>query len=61
MHTNTDMIQRFTVEEFQNDFDNLMKRVEEGESFFISSEYGEAVITPYDELVQIHTDHDEGC
>jgi prevent-host-death family protein len=63
----------FTIEEFQNDFDNLMNRVEGGESFIISSEHGNAVIVPYNEVVQvfqesgmsddlirIHTDHEEG-
>lgn len=65
--------QSFTVEEFQSNFDNLMNRVENGESFVISSEHGNAVIVPYKEVVQvfeecgvnddiirIHTDHEEG-
>jgi len=60
-------MQTFTVEEFQSDFDNLMERVENGESFIISSEHGNAVIVPYnetldffeDDLVRIHTDHEE--
>ena len=42
-------LQKFTVEEFQEDFDNLMDRVEGGESFVITSEYGNAVMVPYDE------------
>ena len=63
----------FTIEEFQDDFDNLMNRVENGESFVIKSEHGNAVIVPYKEVVQvfqdarvdddvirIHTDHEEG-
>ena len=62
----------FTIEEFQADFDNLMNRVENGESFVIKSEHGNAVIVPYkevvqvfqesgvsDELIRIHTDHEE--
>ena len=62
----------FTIEEFQEDFDNLMNRVEGGESFVIKSEHGNAVIVPYnevvqifqesgvsDELIRIHTDHEE--
>jgi antitoxin (DNA-binding transcriptional repressor) of toxin-antitoxin stability system len=62
----------FTIEEFQNDFDNLMNRVENGESFIIKSEHGNAIIVPYNEVVQIfqeagvseeliriHTDHEE--
>ena len=66
-------LQSFTVEEFQSDFDNLMNRVEQGESFIITSEHGSAVMVPYKEVVQvfeevgvsediirIHTDHEEG-
>lgn len=66
-------LQSFTVEEFQSNFDNLMNRIEEGESFIISSEHGNAVIVPYnevvkvfeesdldDELIRLHTDHEEG-
>jgi antitoxin (DNA-binding transcriptional repressor) of toxin-antitoxin stability system len=57
----------FTVEQFQKDFDNLIERVEQGESFIIASECGNAMIIPYskyqeeiDDLVLIHTDHEEG-
>ena len=66
-------LQSFTVEEFQSDFDNLMERIENGESFIITSEHGNAVMVPYKEVVQvfeecgvsediihIHTDHEEG-
>jgi prevent-host-death family protein len=61
-------MKQFTVEQFQSDFDNLMERVEAGESFIITSEFGNAMIVPYkeyeglsDDLIRIHTDHDEGC
>ena len=66
-------LQSFTVEEFQSDFDNLMNRVEQGESFIITSKHGNVVMVPYKEVVQvfedcdvsddiirIHTDHEEG-
>jgi prevent-host-death family protein len=67
-------LQTFTIEEFQADFDTLMERVEDGESFIITSEHGNAVIVPYkeviqiceesnvdfEEIVKIHTDHEEG-
>jgi predicted signal transduction protein with EAL and GGDEF domain len=67
-------LKSYTVEEFQADFDNLMNRVENGESFLITSEYGNAVMVPYkevvdicdqtdvdfEEIVRIHTDHEEG-
>lgn len=69
-----EQLKKFTVEEFQKDFDNLMNTVENGESFIITSEYGNAVIVPYkevveiceesdvdfDEIVKIHTQHEEG-
>ena len=66
-------LESFTVEEFQSDFDNLMERIDSGESFIITSEHGSAVMVPYKEVVQvfedcgvsediihIHTDHEEG-
>ena len=59
-------MQKFTVEEFQSDFDNLLDRIEGGESFIITSEHGNAMLVPYaeykqiDDLIRIHTDHDEG-
>lgn len=64
----------FTVEEFQADFDDLLEKVENGESFIITSEGNEVVIMPakdceyivdgleeHDDLIRIHTDHEEGC
>ena len=64
---------KFTIEEFQEDFDNLMNRVEGGESFIIKSEHGNAVMVPYKEVIQVfedcdldeeivrlHTEHEEG-
>ena len=63
----------YTIEEFQSDFDNLMNRVENGESFIIRDGDNSAVIVPYnetikyaidpvvdDELIHIHIDHEEG-
>ncbi len=54
-------LKRYTVEEFQEDFDNLMNLVEnDKKSFVITSEYGEAVIMPADEeLLRIYTEHNE--
>lgn len=56
-----------TIEELQKDFDAIIERVEEGESFLIKSEYGDAMLVPYkqykdeiDDLIRIHTDHEEG-
>jgi len=69
-------LESFTVEEFQSDFDNLMERVEKGESFIIRDGDNSAVIVPFkqtikyaleslkpdvdEELIHIHTDHEEG-
>jgi len=66
-------LQKFTVEEFQTDFDNLIERVEKGESFIITDGERSAVIVPYnetikfavesdvdDDVIRIHTDHEEG-
>ena len=73
MNQELNELQAFTVEEFQKDFDVLMDRIENGESFIIKSEHGNAVMVPYDrvveifedsgvsdELIRIHTDHEEG-
>ena len=66
-------LQSFTVEQFQSDFDTLMSRVENGESIIITSEHGNAIMVPYKEVIQvfeesdldedlvrIHTEHEEG-
>ena len=60
-------MEKFTVEEFQSDFGSLLERVENRESFIITSEHGDAMMIPYsqykevDDLIRIHTDHEEGC
>ena len=60
-------MQTLTVEELQSDFNAIIERVENGESFLIKSEYGDAMLIPYshykevDDLVKIYTDHEEGC
>jgi len=73
MYSELEELQSFTIEEFQADFDNLMTRVENGESFIIRDGDNSAVIVPYnetikyaiestvdDELIRLHTDHEEG-
>ena len=66
-HNSNIIMETFTIQEFQEDFDNLLGRVESGESFVITSEYGNAVLIPYaeyqevDELVKCLCDHDDGC
>jgi antitoxin (DNA-binding transcriptional repressor) of toxin-antitoxin stability system len=69
-------LQTFTVEEFQSDFENLISRVENGESFLIQDGNRRALLVPFketirfaldslkptvdEELIQIHRDHEEG-
>lgn len=74
MKQNTfDQMEKFSIEDFQKNFDEIMERVENGESFLIESEYGNAVMVPYQEIrevlkesridediIRIHTDHEEG-
>ena len=73
MYSELNELQSFTIEDFQADFDNLMNRVENGESFIIRDGRKSAVIVPYnetikyaidstvdDELIRLHTDHEEG-
>ena len=56
-----ELMEKYTVEEFQQDFDNLISMVEnDKKSFIITSEYGETLITPADdELIRIYTEHNE--
>jgi prevent-host-death family protein len=71
-HNSNIIMETFTIQEFQEDFDNLLGRVETGESFMITSEGKEVIIMPaedynyivygddMDDLIRIHTDHEEG-
>lgn len=62
-------MKQFTINEFVKNFDDLLTRVENGETFLIKSDSGNVIITPYntsifncdDEIVKIHRDHEEGC
>jgi antitoxin (DNA-binding transcriptional repressor) of toxin-antitoxin stability system len=63
-------MKKYTVEEFQTNFDYLMGRVENGESYIIKSDNGDVAVIPYKEsqyaldcedIVKIHMDHEEGC
>jgi hypothetical protein len=74
MNQEIEELKSFTIKEFQADFDNLIGRVQNGESFLIKSEHGNAIMVPYkevvkiceeanvdlDEIVKIHRDHEEG-
>jgi prevent-host-death family protein len=67
-------MERFTIEEFQSNFDDLLERVENGETFIITDQGKEVAIMSVkdyecivdeieknDDLIRIHTDHEEGC
>ena len=68
MNYEIDQIQKFTVEEFQSNFDELFDRVLKGEMFIITKEGMNSLIVPYvdnefyeeDEIRQVHTQHDDG-
>lgn len=73
MNQELNELKSYTVEDFQANFDNLMSRVENGESIIITSVHGNAVMVPYKEvidvfeecdvdedIIRIHTDHEEG-
>lgn len=51
----------FTIEEWEEKFDELYKRVENGETIGIVKQDGTAaVMMPADdEMLRIHTDHDD--
>ena len=51
----------FTIQEWEENFDQLFKRVEDGETIGIIREDGQAaVMMPADdELIRIYTDHEE--
>ena len=52
----------YSVEYWQENWETLMERVENGETIGIVNENGErAVMMPADdELLKLYTDHDEG-
>lgn len=64
-------MEKFTVEQFQENFDTLISRVENGESFIIEDGGKKVVIIPHktsnddlqllDEFVKNHKDHNDAC
>ena len=55
------MMEVFTIQEWEENFDSLLKRVENGEHIGIVKEDGTAavMIPADDELVRIYTEHNE--
>ena len=55
-------MKKVTVEEFQENWDEMIGRVEGGESIEITDGKGSAVMLPIeDEIYRIYVEHDEGC
>ena len=60
-------METLTLQELQSDFDRIIHRVENGETFVVESENGNVMLVPYtpsseevDDLVRIYTEHEEG-
>ena len=52
----------YTVQEFQERWEEMIERVENGENIGISDGKNTCVMVPADEeLIRIYTDHEEGC
>jgi hypothetical protein len=52
----------YTVQEFQERWDKMIGRVENGENIGILGGKNTCVMVPADEeLIRIYTDHEEGC
>ena len=53
----------FTVKEWEDNWDELFARVENGETIGVVNEDGRtAVMVPADdELIRLYTEHDEAC
>ena len=51
----------YTVEQWQENWDELIGRVEDGESIGVTNGRNRAIMMPADEeLIRIYTEHDEG-
>jgi antitoxin (DNA-binding transcriptional repressor) of toxin-antitoxin stability system len=51
----------YSVEEFQENWDEMISRVENGEHIGVTNGRNTAVMIPADdELVRVYTEHDEG-
>ena len=55
-------MKKCTVEAFQENCDDMIGRVERGESIEITDGKGSAVMIPIeDDIYRIYVEHDEGC
>ena len=52
----------YSVEHWQKNWDELMDRVENGESIGVTNGKNTAIMMPADEeLIRLYTEHEEGC
>lgn len=54
-------MKRLTIEDLENNFEEYLDKVEQGESYLIQNETGDVLLVKYDEeeLLRIYTEHDE--
>jgi hypothetical protein len=54
-------MKKLTIEDLENNFDEYLDKVEQGESYLIENENGSVMLVKYEEeeLLRIYTDHDE--
>lgn len=57
------MNKEISIQEFENNFDNYLEKVENGETFVIKNNEGKTVIIkPSDEeIIRVHTQHNDAC
>ena len=55
-------MQVYTVEQFQERWEEMVERVENGEHIGITNGKNKCVMVPADDdLIRIHTDHNDAC
>lgn len=61
---NSQSMNKVSIEEFQENFDEYLDKVEDGQSFIITSEHGNVVLTQPrqedEDFIKMYTDHEEG-
>jgi hypothetical protein len=57
------MNKEISIHEFENNFDNYLSKVENGETFVIKNDKGRSVVMkPADEeIIRVHTEHNDAC
>ena len=59
---------KISIEELQENFDEYIHKVKSGKSFIITSQYGNVILTQptknndkSENIIEMYTNHDEGC